>query len=102
MPPEALDDALNDVDDVSPSTPTPANSANKNTELKMRCRCVREPGLFSFLRDACMTTNRTLAQSNLAGYVYDNINLMNRIAEAILGRKSMLPPRIYSQCKLTF
>ncbi|KAJ7328981.1 hypothetical protein DFH08DRAFT_815726 [Mycena albidolilacea] len=63
--PKALDDALNNVDDVSPSTPTPASSANKNIKLKTRCR-----------------------RSNLAGYVYNNINLMNRIAEAILGRKS--------------
>ncbi|KAJ7016173.1 hypothetical protein C8F04DRAFT_1282418 [Mycena alexandri] len=80
-----------DIDDVSPSTPTPAGAPDKNRPPKytgIKRKRVREPGLFSFLRDACMATNQTLAHSHLVGYVYDNVNLMNRIAEAILGRKS--------------
>ncbi|KAF7372277.1 hypothetical protein MVEN_00087400 [Mycena venus] len=40
------------------------------------------------LRDACMTTCRLVTQSGLELITYDNINLMNRIAEQVLGRKS--------------
>ncbi|KAJ7753253.1 hypothetical protein B0H16DRAFT_1723284 [Mycena metata] len=74
---------LNDIDDGSPSPSTPV--PNKKPKRKPR---IRELGLFHFLRDACMETNQRLAQSHRVGYVYDNVNLMNRIAEAILGRKS--------------
>ncbi|KAJ7917839.1 hypothetical protein B0H13DRAFT_2231360 [Mycena leptocephala] len=49
---------------------------------------VRGPGLFSSLHDACMTTSRALAATRSTMFVYDNVNLMNRIAEQILGRKS--------------
>jgi hypothetical protein len=60
----------------------------KKKSKKKRKRRVRSPGLLSFLRDACMETTRKLAASRSALFVYDNVNLMNRIAEQILGRKS--------------
>jgi hypothetical protein len=42
------------------------------------------------LRDACMATVAALATSRTNMLIYDNINLMSRIAEQILGRKSEL------------
>ncbi|KAJ7102520.1 hypothetical protein B0H15DRAFT_768975 [Mycena belliarum] len=57
-------------------------------ELEKSKKRVRGPGILSVLRDACMATNEALASSRLFSLVYDNINLMNRIAEQIVGRKS--------------
>ncbi|KAI0675801.1 hypothetical protein C8Q78DRAFT_963648 [Trametes maxima] len=47
----------------------------------------RGAGLLRRLLNACFTTSRACAQSKLCGHVYDNINMMFRIAEQILGRK---------------
>ncbi|KAF8218134.1 hypothetical protein K438DRAFT_1702685 [Mycena galopus ATCC 62051] len=55
---------------------------------KKRKQRSRGPGIFSSLRDACMATIGALASSRTNMLVYDNINLMNRIAEQILGRKN--------------
>ncbi|KAJ7082950.1 hypothetical protein B0H15DRAFT_803079 [Mycena belliarum] len=60
----------------------------KASAVKTKARRVRGPGLLTSLRDACMATTRELAASHRYSLVYDNINLMNRIAEQILGRKS--------------
>ncbi|KAF8196897.1 hypothetical protein K438DRAFT_1906287 [Mycena galopus ATCC 62051] len=60
----------------------------KKAKEKKRKRRARGPGIFSTLRDACMATIRALASSRTNMLVYDNINLMNRIAEQILGRKN--------------
>ncbi|KAJ7456193.1 hypothetical protein FB451DRAFT_1512643 [Mycena latifolia] len=65
-----------------------ADADMEPTKPKKKRKRVRAPGLFSRLRDACMDTSRSLAQSRLTGLVYDNLNLMNRIAEQVLGRKS--------------
>ncbi|KAK7049041.1 hypothetical protein R3P38DRAFT_3307636 [Favolaschia claudopus] len=54
-------------------------------ERKKKGQRIRAPGLLSLLRDACMDTTRALAKSNLSLLTHDNINLMNRIAEQILG-----------------
>ncbi len=35
---------------------------------------------------ACRTTTKCLAQTELLGHVYDNINMVFKIAEQILGR----------------
>ncbi|KAJ7125765.1 hypothetical protein C8R43DRAFT_898159 [Mycena crocata] len=66
-----------------------ASSGKKEDASKASKRVrVRVAGLFSCLRDACMNTVRALALSRANLLVYDNVNLMNRIAEQILGRKS--------------
>ncbi|KAJ7654569.1 hypothetical protein DFH06DRAFT_1133343 [Mycena polygramma] len=85
-------DSDNDIDDEVPAlariaTRKQRHKNKKNKKFKKRKR-IRGPGLFSVLHDACMDTTRTLAASRLTTFVYDNVNLMNRIAEQILGRKS--------------
>ncbi|KAF8155239.1 hypothetical protein K438DRAFT_1777780 [Mycena galopus ATCC 62051] len=84
----AVDSAgdLNGVDDA-PGVPA-AVFKKKRKKSKNKPKQVRGAGLLSVLRDACMATVRTLAKSRLAGLTYDNINLMNQIAEQVLGRKS--------------
>ena len=62
-------------------------SKNKNKNARKRKR-VRAPGLLPLLSNACMAATRAVAASRLVLLVYDNINLMNRVAEQILGRKS--------------
>ncbi|KAJ7934603.1 hypothetical protein B0H13DRAFT_2305373 [Mycena leptocephala] len=84
---------LNDIDDIDSGLPAlePAPGKNKKTKKKKKSKKrkrVRGPGLFSSLHDACMTTSRALAATRSTMFVYDNVNLMNRIAEQILGRKS--------------
>ncbi|KAF7372061.1 hypothetical protein MVEN_00064400 [Mycena venus] len=69
-----------------------ASQANKKRRKKKKKgskrKRVRGPGIFSILRDACMATNHALAASRKICLVYDNLNLMNHIAEQVLGRKS--------------
>ncbi|KAJ7084898.1 hypothetical protein B0H15DRAFT_783568 [Mycena belliarum] len=48
----------------------------------------RAPGLLATLSNACMQTTRSIASSGLFAVVYDNINMMVRVAEQVLGRKS--------------
>lgn len=48
----------------------------------------RAVGTLAQLSDACRQTARDVAQSGLFVTVYDNINMMFRVAEQILGRKS--------------
>ena len=54
----------------------------------------RSPGTLYELSQACRETARTVASTGLFVSVYDNINLMFRVAEQILGRKSEQKPRI--------
>ena len=60
----------------------------KKSKKKKRKQRGRGPGIFSRLRDACMATIAALAGSHTNMLIYDNINLMSRIAEQVLGRKS--------------
>ncbi|KAJ7482617.1 hypothetical protein FB451DRAFT_1350610 [Mycena latifolia] len=48
----------------------------------------RAPGLLTMLSDACNKTSRAIASTGLFAVVYDNINMMVRVAEQILGRKN--------------
>ncbi|THG97288.1 hypothetical protein EW026_g4668 [Hermanssonia centrifuga] len=43
-------------------------------------------GLLTRISMACRTTTKCLAQTDLLGHVYDNINMVFKIAEQILGR----------------
>ncbi|KAF8156294.1 hypothetical protein K438DRAFT_1621597, partial [Mycena galopus ATCC 62051] len=55
---------------------------------KKRKRKTRNPGLLTVLSDVCNATSRAIAATGLFLVVYDNINLMVRVAEQILGRKN--------------
>ncbi|KAK7027796.1 hypothetical protein R3P38DRAFT_3315316 [Favolaschia claudopus] len=85
-----LQDAADDMNEVdeAPGVPVAQKKKRKKRTKKDKRKRVRSPGLLSVLRDACMATARSVAKSNLSLLTYDNINLMNRIAEQILGRKS--------------
>jgi hypothetical protein len=92
QPPSQDTNELDDLDsDAYSDLPAlePGRNANKKKKKKKKSKKrVRGPGLLSSLRDACMATNQALASSRLVSLVYDNLNLMNRIAEQIIGRKS--------------
>ncbi|KAK7013469.1 hypothetical protein R3P38DRAFT_3206790 [Favolaschia claudopus] len=81
-------ESLDGVDDAPGVPAIQKQKKKKKRTKKTKPKRVRGPGLLSVLRDACMATARSLAKSNLSLLTYDNINLMNRIAEQILGRKS--------------
>lgn len=66
-------------------------NADKNTstsKYKKKKREKRSPGTLFQLSQACRKTARKIAQTGLFVTVYDNINLMFRVAEQIMGRKS--------------
>ena len=48
----------------------------------------RSPGTLHLLSQACRQSARKLASSHLFITVYDNINMMIRVAEQVVGRKS--------------
>lgn len=54
----------------------------RNSEKK------RSPGLLYELSQACRKTGQQVASTGMFGTVYDNINMMIRVFEQILGRKS--------------
>ncbi|KAJ7022410.1 hypothetical protein C8F04DRAFT_960328 [Mycena alexandri] len=58
------------------------------TKQKPRKKKARAPGLLTMLSDACNATSRAIAASGMFVTVYDNINMMVRVAEQILGRKN--------------
>ncbi|KAJ6469072.1 hypothetical protein C8R47DRAFT_1151103 [Mycena vitilis] len=55
---------------------------------KRRKRKARAAGLLLALSDSCNATSRAIAATGLFEVVYDNINMMVRVAEQILGRKN--------------
>ncbi|KAJ6556692.1 hypothetical protein B0H10DRAFT_1930861 [Mycena sp. CBHHK59/15] len=57
-------------------------------KAKRRKKKVRAPGLLTILSDACNATSRAIAATGMFEVVYDNINMMVRVAEQILGRKN--------------
>ena len=50
-------------------------------------RRLRTPGVLSSLSTACRDTSRRIAATGLYVIVYDNVNMMIRVAEQMLGRK---------------
>ncbi|KAF7373984.1 hypothetical protein MSAN_00611300 [Mycena sanguinolenta] len=85
--------AANELDEIDEGEPTtPGKHARRNKEnreaKKAKKKRKRTPGTLSLLSDACRTTARILAATGLFLVVYDNINMMVRIAEQILGRKN--------------
>ncbi|KAF7333611.1 hypothetical protein MSAN_02413300 [Mycena sanguinolenta] len=85
-------DSSNEIDDVgNESSENEVEGTNKpknKNKKKKRKQRARRPGIFSRLRDACMATIAALATSQTNMIIYDNINLMSRIAEQILGCKN--------------
>jgi hypothetical protein len=59
---------------------------SKKTKKKKCSKC--SPGTLYELSQACCKTARRVASTGLFVSVYDNINLMFRVAEQILGRTS--------------
>ncbi|KAF7375236.1 hypothetical protein MSAN_00410200 [Mycena sanguinolenta] len=86
----SVDDGIDDNDTISDDDKSHASRDKKQRKKKKKGKKkrIRSPGLLSSLRDACMATNQALAASCKMALVYDNLNLMNRIAEQVLGRKS--------------
>ncbi|KAJ7486591.1 hypothetical protein FB451DRAFT_1534500 [Mycena latifolia] len=91
--PATESDLLNDIDGVDdPRTPLPGRHAKKNKRrreaLRAKKRRARAPGTLFLLSEACRATARAVAATSLFLVMYDNINMMVRVAEQILGRKS--------------
>ncbi|KAH9897009.1 hypothetical protein C8Q73DRAFT_642360 [Cubamyces lactineus] len=63
------------------------NNASQTPTTGLKHSLYRGVGLLQRLCAACRLTSRTCAQTKLCGHVYDNINMMFKIAEQILGRK---------------
>ncbi|KAJ7463671.1 hypothetical protein FB451DRAFT_1180152 [Mycena latifolia] len=79
-----------DIDGVDP--PVPGRNAKKNKKArkakKEKKRRMRSPGTLWLLANACRATARAVAATGLFLIVYDNVNMMVRVAEQILGRKN--------------
>jgi hypothetical protein len=59
------------------------------------------PGVLIDLSNACRATTRSVAATGLFATVYDNINMMFRVAEQIVGRQSKLLSTCSCSVKLT-
>lgn len=73
---------VNDQSDTTPKA-IPSREPGKKTKRKWRTL-----GTLFQLSASCRATARLIARTRLLVIVYDNINMMVRIAEQILGRKS--------------
>ncbi|KAI0661524.1 hypothetical protein C8Q70DRAFT_903404, partial [Cubamyces menziesii] len=62
-------------------------SAEKSTRRKTTKGSAAAVGLLKRLSDACRRRSRDAALTKLLAYVYDNINMMFKVAEQVLGRK---------------
>jgi hypothetical protein len=78
---------LNDIDGVEPGRHARKNKKKREAK-KAKKKRVRAPGTLWQLSQACRATARALASTGLFLVMYDNINMMVRVAEQILGRKS--------------
>lgn len=76
----------NTTEGAAPVTnPEVVADSNQSEKKKKKKRTL---GTLYQLSNACRTTARLLAATRLLLFVYDNINMMIRIAEQIIGRKS--------------
>ncbi|KAH9901536.1 hypothetical protein C8Q73DRAFT_635931 [Cubamyces lactineus] len=64
-----------------------AGSAEESTRRKTTKESAAAVGLLKRLSDACRRRSRDAALTRLLAYVYDNINMMFKVAEQVLGRK---------------
>jgi hypothetical protein len=63
-------------------------STNEKHSGKVKKKKKQSPGILHLLSQACRHSARKLASSNLFITMYDNINMMIRVAEQVVGRKS--------------
>ncbi|KAJ7679242.1 hypothetical protein DFH06DRAFT_975213 [Mycena polygramma] len=63
-------------------------SKGEKKNNRKRKNKARAPGLLTSLSDVCSATSRAIAASRMYSVVYDNINMMVRVAEQVLGRKN--------------
>ncbi|KAJ7030141.1 hypothetical protein C8F04DRAFT_1211805 [Mycena alexandri] len=73
---------------ISQETKTKVTAADSTTKKKAKKKRARAPGTLWQLSQACRATARSLALTSLFLVMYDNINMMVRVAEQILGRKN--------------
>ncbi|KAJ8462312.1 hypothetical protein ONZ51_g10984 [Trametes cubensis] len=85
--PSASVDTNNGGEDQGASPDAPPGSAEKSTRRKTTKGSAAAVGLLKRLSDACRRRSRDAALTKLLAYVYDNINMMFKVAEQVLGRK---------------
>ncbi|KAJ7023836.1 hypothetical protein C8F04DRAFT_1213217 [Mycena alexandri] len=73
---------------ISQETKTKVTAADSTTKKKAKKKRARAPGTLWQLSQACRATARSLALTSLFLVMYDNINMMVRVTEQILGRKN--------------
>ncbi|KAJ7288848.1 hypothetical protein C8J57DRAFT_1047484 [Mycena rebaudengoi] len=73
---------------IGQETKAKLTTDESTTVKKAKKKRVRAPGTLWQLSEACRATARALALTGLFLVMYDNINMMVRVAEQILGRKS--------------
>ncbi|KAJ7778908.1 hypothetical protein B0H16DRAFT_1448457 [Mycena metata] len=83
----AMSGSLDDIDGVEPGRHAKRNKKNREAK-KAKKKRIRAPGTLWLLSEACRATAHILASTGLFLIMYDNINMMVRIAEQILGRKN--------------
>ncbi|PIL24781.1 hypothetical protein GSI_12667 [Ganoderma sinense ZZ0214-1] len=83
QPPDAIEDTIED-DEVSALSASAGPQEAPNVVVAILARGV---GLLRRLSESCRASTRTCAQCNICGHVYDNINMVFKVAEQILGRK---------------
>ncbi|KAJ6595217.1 hypothetical protein DFH09DRAFT_1413281 [Mycena vulgaris] len=83
-------DLSDDIDGVDPAVPGRHAKKNKKRRdaIKAKRKKGRSAGTLWLLADACRATARAIAATGLFLIVYDNVNMMVRVAEQILGRKN--------------
>ncbi|KAF8173450.1 hypothetical protein BJ912DRAFT_1024853 [Pholiota molesta] len=75
------------TDEANSSMVKPSESDDVN-EVKLKKRKTQTAGTLQLLSQACCDTAGKIASSHLFITVYDNINMMIRVAEQVLGRKN--------------
>ncbi|KAJ7716911.1 hypothetical protein DFH07DRAFT_973770 [Mycena maculata] len=83
----AAADPLNEIDGVELGRHAKRNKKNRESK-KVKKKRARAPGTLWQLSEACRATACALAFTGLFLVMYDNINMMVRITEQILGRKN--------------
>ncbi|KAI0690244.1 hypothetical protein C8T65DRAFT_834461 [Cerioporus squamosus] len=83
--PDAIEDTIEDA--IEPDARASMPEAPTTVTALLDALLSRGAGLLRRISHACRRSTRCLAQSCLCGHVYDNINMIFKVAEQILGRK---------------
>ncbi|TFY59897.1 hypothetical protein EVJ58_g5477 [Rhodofomes roseus] len=84
---QELSAVIEDLRRESQEEPARNNDSGGGTAQSMTKKKKRVEGILKRLSDACRRAARANASSRLLAFVYDNINMVFRIAEQILGHK---------------